>query len=98
MAESAMWPGLPTDSYELPQVGHRSLGISSCQSVRYVAEAGIIETKKIDGDDNPSDLFTKALGLVKFRKFGAILEQGQPTTWLREITSYVASNVAGIAW
>ena len=65
---------------------------------RYLAEAGIIETKKIDGDDNPSDLFTKALGLVKFRKFGAILEQGQPTTWLREVASYVASNVAGIAW
>ena len=37
---------------------------------------------KIPGEDNPSDLFTKALGIVKFRKFADMLEQG--AIWLTE--------------
>ena len=45
--------------------------------VRYLAESGIIETKKIPGEHNPADLFTKALGEAKFRYFAEMLEQGQ---------------------
>jgi hypothetical protein len=47
---------------------------------RGLAEAGIISTEKILGEENPADLFTKALGVVKSRKFSAMLEQG--AKWL----------------
>ena len=47
---------------------------------RHLAEAGIIATKKIPGEDNPADLFTKSLGISKFRKFSMMLEQAQQMT------------------
>lgn len=54
---------------------------------RYLAEAGVISTKKIDGEENISDLFTKALGETKFRKFALQLEQGQEDSWTRQVMS-----------
>jgi hypothetical protein len=52
---------------------------------RYLAEAGVISTRKIDGDENVSDLFTKALGETKFRKFALMLEQGQTSSWSKQV-------------
>ena len=54
-----------------PKLRHIEIKWFYCQ---YLAEQGIIATKKIDGDENVSDLFTKALGIAKFRKFALMLE------------------------
>lgn len=59
--------------------------------VRELAEAGIIETKHIDGDHNPSDLFTKSLGKTKFMYFAEMMESGQ--TWTRAAATGVANAV-----
>ena len=37
--------------------------------IREVYEKGIVDLFYIEGDDNPADLFTKNLGVVKFLKF-----------------------------
>ena len=58
---------------------------------RYLAEAGIIQTKHIDGDHNPSDLFTKSLGKTKFQYFAEMMESGQ--TWSRKAANGVANAV-----
>ena len=65
---------------------------------RYLAEQGIIATKKIDGDENCSDLFTKALGITKFRKFALVLEQGQDSSWLRQVASFATSCLYSSRW
>ena len=61
--------------------------------VRYLAEAGIIEAKKIPGENNPADLFTKALCTAKFKYFAEMLEQGQ--SWNSAVTSVLAMGVVG---
>ena len=56
--------------------------------VRYLAELGVIETKKIHGEHNPADLFTKALGEAKFKYFAEMLERGQ--SWDTAIAAMIA--------
>jgi hypothetical protein len=58
---------------------------------RYLAEAGIIATKHIDGDHNPSDLFTKSLGKSKFKYFAGMMGAGQ--AWSRQAATGVVNAV-----
>ena len=62
---------------------------------RYLAEAGVLATMKIDGDENVSDLFTKALGEVKFRKFALMLEHGQTCEWTGQVMRAAARAATG---
>ena len=62
---------------------------------RYLAEAGVLATLKIDGDENMSDLLTKALGEVKFRKFAMMLETGQNCGWTGQVMRAAARAITG---
>ena len=62
--------------------------------IREVHEKGIVDVFYIDGNDNPADIFTKNLGVVKFLKFrsqlGLHFQESRAPTLLAYPSGYLA--------